>query len=177
MIPTAVIVTRGDVSLEPVLESLPPEWPTCIWDNSKRSEDLKVYGYFAALAEVETDYVFTVADDAVVPAQQLVDAWQPDDANRILLNEADGETPWISFGGLFRKHLPDTAFERFIDAYGMGDDVLLWCEVIFCELTPWRNVDLGIRNLPWSRAANRMCVMPTHYAEQARVRELCAALK
>lgn len=177
MIPTAVIVTRGDVDLTPVLESLPAEWPVCIWDNSKRPEDLKVYGHFAALAEIDTEYAYCQDDDAVCPAADVLAAWdESKHAGRILLNEADGETPWISWGAIFHKDLPAPAIQRFVDAYGMSDDVLLWCDLIFSQLTPWTNVDLGWRNLPWARAANRMVMKDTHYSEQARIRGLCAEL-
>lgn len=170
VIPTAVITTRGDVDLAPVLDSLPAEWPKVIWNNALRPVDMKVYGYFAALLEVDTDYVYTQADDALVDAQALVDAWTPEDADRVLLNVADGDTPWISFGGLFHRDLPREAFDLYVDEYGFDDDVLLWCEVILLNLVPWRNVDLGKTDLPCSRNDNRMEHQPTHYAEQARVR-------
>lgn len=176
MIPTAVIVTRGDVDLAPVLESLPKEWPTLVWDNSVR-EDLKVYGHFAALAEVTTDYVFAQDDDAICPAAELLAAWdEKDHGDKILLNEADGETPWISWGGIFHRALPALAIGRFVDAYGMSDDVLLWCDLIFATFTPWVNVDLGRESLPHAYDASRMWMQPNHYAEQARVKALAEAL-
>lgn len=178
MIPTAVITTRGDVDLAPALSGIPDEWPKVIWDNSERDADLKVYGYFAALREVETEYVYTQADDAVIVAQALLAAWTPEDADRILLNVADGETPWISFGAIFRKDLVAPAIDRYLDAYHDGvlhDDVLKWCEVIFCEQTPWRNVDLGKQDL-YQGNDNRMEWAKDHYSEQARVRELTRAL-
>lgn len=178
VIPTAVLVTRGDVDLTPVLDSLPAEWPRIVWDNSCRTTDLKVYGHFAALDEIETEYAFCQDDDAICPAAELLAAWdESKHADKILLNEADGETPWISWGGIFHKALPAAAIGKFVAAYGMSDDVLLWCDLIFSELTPWVNVDLGWENLPHFRAQNRMVMLPTHYAEQARIRELCAALR
>lgn len=176
MIPTAVLVTRGDVDLAPILDSLPEEWPLVVYDNSKRAQDLKVYGHFAALAEVTTEYVFCQDDDAICPAQAVLDCWTPDCADKILTNVRDGDTPWISWGAIFRKDLPGPAIKRYVDAYGMDDDVLLWCDLIFSALTPWTNVDLGVNHLPWFRAANRMVMLPTHYSEQARILEKCAAL-
>lgn len=176
MIPTAVIVTRGDVDLTPVLESLPTDWPVAIWDNSKQPEDLKVYGHFAALSEIETDYCYMQDDDAICPAAELLAAWKPAYRDRIFLNEADGETPWISWGAIFHRKLPAPAIARYVDAYGMSDDVLLWCDMIFSTLTPWTNVDLGRTSLPHAAAPNRMWMQPDHYSEQARVRDNCLAL-
>ncbi len=204
VIPTAVITTRGDVDLEPALSGIPAEWPIVVYINTGRIDvysadrgngfgrslhnvfggldtpipDMKVYGYFAALHYVTTEYVYTQADDAVVDAQALLDAWTEDDADRIFLNVADGDTPWISFGAIFRKDLSASALTRYMDAYHDGllhDDVLDWCEVIFCEQTPWRNVDLGKRDL-YQGNANRMEWQPNHYSEQARVRDLARAL-
>jgi hypothetical protein len=178
---TAVITTRGDVDMSPVLDSLEPVFGDriVVWDNSEREVDMAVYGYFAALREVTTEYAYTQADDALVDAGALLRAWTPEDADRILLNVADGDTPWISFGGLFRKDLPNDPINQYIDRYHDGqlhDDVLLWCEVIFCEFTTWRNVDLGKQDLPWCAAANRMWTQPTHYSEQQRIRERAQAL-
>lgn len=176
MIPTAVFVTRGDVDLKPALDAIPAEWPVVIWDNSKRPENLMVYGHFAALPEVETEFVYMQDDDAVCPAQALLDAWKPEYADRYLYNEKEGETPWISWGGIFHKDIPAKAISRFVAAYGMSDDVLLWCDLIFAQLTPSVSVDLGWDNLPHFRAQNRMVMQPGHYEAQARIREMCAAL-
>lgn len=177
MIPTAVIVTRGDVDLAPVLDSLPAGWPKLIWNNSEKLVDLKVYGHFAALADVETEYVYMADDDAICPAQAVLDAWsEKEHADKILTNVRDGDTPWISWGAIFRKDLPGPAIDRYVSAYGFDDDVLLWCDLIFALLTPWVNVDLGVEHLPHARAANRMVMKPTHYTEQARIREKVAAL-
>lgn len=177
MIPTAVIVTRGDVDLTPVLKSLPKAWPVVIWDNAKRDQDLKVYGHFAALAEVKTEFVYMQDDDAICPARAVLKAWKPaKHGDVILTNVGDGDTPWISWGAIFRRDLPDAAISRYVDAYGMDDDVLLWCDLIFATLTPWVNVDLGVEHLPHARAANRMCMLPTHYQEQDRVKAKAEAL-
>ncbi len=177
VIPTVVIPTRGDVDLAPVLASLPPEWPVVVWDNSDRDRDLRVYGRYAALAEVETEYVYTQDDDAICPAQLIADAFNPvTDRDRIVLNERDGETPWVAGGAIFHRDLPAAALERFIARYGMGDDVLWWADVIVAALTQWRNEWFGCESLDWHNDPNRMFMQPTHYTEQARVRRLCEEL-
>ncbi len=176
---TAVLVTRGDIDLSPVLDSLPDKWPVVIWDNSERPVDLKVYGHFGALAEVETEFVYMQDDDAICPAAELRKAWMVGGATfhgRYLYNEKGEETPWISWGGIFHRDLPWPAIDRFVSRYGWSDDVLLWCDLIFGCLTPSCNIDLGWENLPHFRAENRMVMQPGHYAEQGRIRELCAAL-
>lgn len=180
VIPTAVLVTRGDVDMEPILKSLPSSWPVVIWDNSERPWDAKVYGHFAALPEIETEYAYFQDDDAICPAQALLDAWEESEhADKVLLNERDGETPWISWGGICRRDLPTKAIDRFVGAYGWSDDVLLWCDVILPAFTPWVNVDLQdqvAQRYDVYRRENRMVMQPNHYPEQRRVKALCEAL-
>ncbi len=177
VIPTVVIPTRGDVDLSPVLDSLPPDWPVIVWNNAERSTDLRVYGRYAALAEVTTEYVYTQDDDAICPAEDIVAAFTPAfDQDRIVLNERDGYTPWVAAGAVFRRDLPAQALQRFIDRHGLTDDVLWWADVIVAALTPWRNEWFGYEMLEWATAPNRMFSQPTHYTEQARVRALCEEL-
>lgn len=177
MIPTVVITTRGDVDLTPALEALPSEWPRVIWNNSEHNPSMRVYGYFAALDLVETEYVYTQADDCVIDARALLDEWRPDDSDRIVVNEQDGETPWISFGAIFRADVAIDAISRYTDAFGADDDLLDWCEVVLTTLVPWRNVPLGKVDLPWAFAPNRMWTSnPNHFVDQARVRDKVRAL-
>ena len=179
MIPTAVLVTRGDVDLAPIVESLPKEWPKFIWDNSQQ-HDYKVFGHFAALEHVLTDYVYFQDDDAICPAAELLEAWdERRHGDLVFLNERDGETPWISWGAICRRDLPMRAINWYVDMYGMSEDVLYWCDLILTQLAPWENVDLQdrVRHLPQYRWPNRMVMKPNHYDEQARIRTLCEPLK
>src|SRR5262245_25366483 len=47
---SAVIVTRGNVDLQPILDTLPYD-DIVVWDNSKRPTDLKILGRYEALEE------------------------------------------------------------------------------------------------------------------------------
>lgn len=165
--------------MQPILDSLPADWPTLVWDNSKRPEPMDVYGHFAALPEIQTEYAYFQDDDAICPAAELLAAWDETlHGDKVLLNVPDGETPWVSWGGICHRDLPGRAISRYVDAYGFGNDVRLWCDLILAMLAPWENVDLydQVTHLPYARAANRMCMNPTHYGEQARVKTLCRAL-
>jgi hypothetical protein len=81
---TAVIVTRGDVPLSPVIEPFPPEWQVLVWDNGagelcERANadatwecladdlpDLAVYGRYAALPYAAHSLCYVQDDDCVV---------------------------------------------------------------------------------------------------------------
>lgn len=87
---TACLVTRGDVPMQPILDSLPPEWEIILWDNESwingespechrilphhRDEidetwlvkDLAVYGRYAAIKYASHDFIYTQDDDCIV---------------------------------------------------------------------------------------------------------------
>jgi hypothetical protein len=93
---TACIVTRGDVDLQPIFDSLIFD-QIIVWDNSKRP-DWKCAGrYFAAL-EAETDYVYWQDDDTIVPPEtqrELLDLFGGDLGldNDIVANWGHGDNP------------------------------------------------------------------------------------
>lgn len=92
---SAIIVTRGDVSLKPVLASLPIEWEVLVWDNGAGElrtrvmptiaakvvlgeplPDLSVYGRYAAIEHATHDLIYVQDDDVIVsdpPA--IVNEW------------------------------------------------------------------------------------------------------
>jgi hypothetical protein len=96
-----------------------------------------VYGHFAALDGSRDGVRLHAGRRRDLPAQEVLDAWTPEYADRILLNEADGETPWISWGGIFHKDLPKDRCNATSTRTAFNDDVLLWCDLIFSTLTPW----------------------------------------
>lgn len=142
----AVIVTRGDVDLEPILDSLPREWEQVVWDNgvgmvtkyqasstlaadvidggamSGLFPDLAVYGRYAAIAHTDADLIFVQDDDCILAPESfdmLLAAYQP---GHIVANMPDRFRPHypdsclVGFGALFDRDLPYKAFERWWDA-------------------------------------------------------------
>jgi hypothetical protein len=88
---SAIIVTRGDVDLTQIVDSLPEEWEVVIWDNSVPSvrvpgvceftlpsiQDLSVYGRYAAIKHASHDLIFVQDDDCIVSnPQAIVDEWK-----------------------------------------------------------------------------------------------------
>jgi hypothetical protein len=98
---SAIIVTRGDVDLAPVLHSFFNEWEILVWDNGvghlrvypphegpplgprlidsyrlTAAEDVAVYGRYDAIEYATNDLIYVQDDDCVVSdPQALVDAW------------------------------------------------------------------------------------------------------
>ena len=52
-----MLVTRGDVDLEPILATLPYE-DVVVWNNAERPFDAKTYGRFCAIEEAKNEVVY-----------------------------------------------------------------------------------------------------------------------
>ncbi len=117
---SACLVTRGDVDMQPVLDSLPPEWEQVVWDNSvgcmvgpkgyiswrdgkpfvegegrmwfPNNPDLSVYGRYAAIEYASHDLIYVQDDDVIVSdPQAIVDVWHEVIAKSLTDEEAAGE--------------------------------------------------------------------------------------
>lgn len=89
---TACLVTRGDVDLNPILDTLIFD-RVIVWDNSKRP-DWKVAGRYWAALEADTDTVYWQDDDTIVPAATqyaLLQAFSS--GSDIVANWGHGENP------------------------------------------------------------------------------------
>lgn len=112
---SAIIVTRGDVDLKPVLRSLPEEWEVLVWNNgigtisrrvltetlarivTGRGElpDLAVYGRYAAIEYASNDLIYVQDDDCVVSdPTAIVDAWIEQNPVVAIGNPDDYPPPW-----------------------------------------------------------------------------------
>lgn len=144
---SAVIPTRGDVDLSPILTSLPKEWEVLVWDNGEQTcwvyeggeprdefseavpgSDLAVYGRYAAIEYASHDPVYTQDDDVIVSdPQAIVDAWIE---RRDARNERYPEEVRAQFGAddstmamvcnmpqEFRPHYPDSGLVGFGAAF------------------------------------------------------------
>lgn len=154
---SAVLVTRGDIDLAPVIDSLPMD-DIVVWDNSKR-EDLKCYGRFAGIRDAKHDLVYVQDDDTIVPASRLIDRWD----GGVVANRPPGETyKWLGVGTVFHRDSVNV-FDRYLAKHPFDADFLRGCDVVFAELNDYRPVWVGYTELPWATADNRMYKQPDHY--------------
>lgn len=177
---TPIIVTRGDVDLSEILETMlgPGVRPLTeyqvakpvIWNNARAGVDLQTFGTFAAMAVVETNLVYFQDDDVVVehwPA--LLDQWHE---GAIICNMApDFQDAYagqrdklIGHGGVFDIELVKPTFERYLKHYPL--DALLRREAnrIFTGLNfdRCKMVYVGHRNLPWASGGDRLWKQTDH---------------
>lgn len=193
---SAVIVTRGDVGLEPVLESLPIGWEKLVWDNSW-GKDLSVYGRYHVIADCEHDIVMVQDDDCVLQPEAfeaLLAAYKP---GHVVCNlpQRFRETGFyddhalVGFGAIFDRYLPERAFTRFAlsshrngcIAWGAEGIDQGWfdrtCDVVFTTLTPRILVDLPYTDREFASAPNRMWRQPAHVGERTRMLELARKVR
>jgi hypothetical protein len=118
---SAVIVTRGNVDLRPVLDSLPPEWEQVVWNNGgtldgggatccvmppgrngrgpiescvETGPDVAVYGRYAAIEHASHEIIYVQDDDCIVSDPRAIAGVAA--ATRDLVVVCNMPEPWRS---------------------------------------------------------------------------------
>lgn len=139
---SAIVVTRGDVDLRPVLDSFPPEWETLVWNNGSRMleiwrshrpevqvEDVSVYGRYAAIEHATGDVIYVQDDDVLVSSpealveQFVVPLWAR--ADHVVCNMPPEfrhdfyvDHALVGFGAVFHRDAPERAWRRWMAGRG-----------------------------------------------------------
>lgn len=155
---SACLVTRGDVDLAPILETL-PYGELIVWDNSQRACDFKVFGRYAAAALARNEVVYFQDDDCIFRHhERLLAAYEP---GLIVSTYGHGENPdgyddlpLVCGGALVDRELPARAFARYLERFPRDDGFLYEADFICGVLTPFRHVDLPfeIRDVAYNGA-------------------------
>lgn len=200
----AIIVTRGDQDLEPVVASLPEEWDVVIWDNAREQIDLSVYGRYAAIERTDAELIYIQDDDVIVsdPAA-LVEQWyeseaiiqmehSPNPRAFVVCNMPPEfrhafyeEHALVGFGAVFYRPLPWATWGRLTAALGDAGFPVEWayepsflrtCDVAFTALNPRVLVDVPKEDLPYAHHEARMWKQAGHHAERVRMLDLVRQL-
>ncbi len=156
---TACLVTRGDVDMQPILDSL-AGIDVELWDNSIE-QDAGVYGRYLAAERATCDIVYVQDDDCLLSAEaidRIITAYEP---GRIVANMPPDfrhhytDSCLVGFGAVFDRDLPARAFERYRLAE-MPWDRRLRPDVVFTALTPFALVDVPVEILPHAYGSHRM---------------------
>jgi len=163
---TACLVTRGNVDMQPILDSLIFD-KVIVWDNSKRDVDEKAYGRYAAAEEAETEVVYFQDDDVILNAdtqRALLATWEP---GMYLTNMEQGHNHsypglnWCAWGAVTERKSYRDAFARWFSAGNSIDEPgfkLHGADIVFSLLHPkTRNVDLGRQHLSYAFGDDRLC--------------------
>lgn len=193
----AVLVTRGDVDLGPILTTLPYE-RVVIWDNGLRDRDLKVFGRYVGIFETKAPVIYFQDDDCLVHnhdelleeynahAPCVVGNFRRDPARERYFHD----TTLLGWGSLFDRDLPSQGFHRYADVMGPPTDdflqglgaeftwpILAGCaRKVLVDIEPGGKVEwLEEDGRPIFARPNRMSQAPGFYQELALV--LAAARK
>lgn len=172
-----VLVTRGDVPLEPILDQLPAFAQVVVWDNARRPFDAKVFGRYLGILETTAPVIAFQDDDCVVRCwDQLRAFYEPGKivANMVSEHRA-GEPPMLGWGALFDRELPWRAFSRWFAAgHALDWEIARYPETVFTALTPCTRLNIGSHgspdtkgheDLPWAGDSSRSHRQPGHYRE------------
>jgi hypothetical protein len=130
---SAVIVTRGDVDLTQIIDSLTDAGipDVIVWDNSVR-EDVAVYGRYLGIEDAKHDLIYVQDDDVLHTPdgiREMIRAHDPE-GNLVVFDGPDSyvtcnmpanfrkqsfyaEHALVGFGAVFHRDLPREAFERW----------------------------------------------------------------
>lgn len=177
---SAVLVTRGDIDLTQILDSLPFD-DVIVWDNSKRL-DRKVFGRYLGIRDARNDTIYVQDDDCVVPVADLLAQYTR--GERLCNMSADRwndypDSSLVGWGALFPAADAEQAFwQTLTGRWYHADELDRCCDVIFTTLLPFRRIDVGHTDLPWATGPNRMYTGdPDHWAIRQRVLEKARALR
>ncbi len=144
---SAVLVTRGDVDMSPIVNTLPVGMEVVMWDNSVR-EDFGVFGRYMGCLEATRPVVYVQDDDCLVRnIPELLASYRPgwvvgnrkNDVARARYYEG---TTLLGWGAVFDRELPWRAFARYALRFPIDREFMfgLGAETAFPMLTPSRQI-------------------------------------
>lgn len=202
---SAVIVTRGNVDLTPILESLPAHWERVVWDNGRQictrysyaetayliesyeAQDLSVYGRYAALQFTEHPVTYVQDDDCLVSRPEVL-AWAFTGMN-VVCNMPERfrhdfyvDHALVGFGAVFHR---DTAIEVFSrwqahpKTPSLDERIVQdGADVIFTTLAGRRTlVDVPHEDAPFASDPDRMWRQPDHVRNRTKILELARMVR
>lgn len=183
---TAIIVTRGNVPMDEILDSLIfPTDAVRVWDNAV-NPDLGAFGRYVLAAGADTPYVYFQDDDLLVPEdaqwhllqeyRERIDVlltnmptqdYRPGDVRPYLHHLV-----WQGWGSLIETQNVMGAHARWLRAGQVIDEdyLLVGCDVVFGTLTPWRRIDLDAARSTGLHGDDRprTSAMPDDYERKMR---------
>jgi hypothetical protein len=170
---TAVIVTRGDVDLEPVLDSLVFS-NVVVWDNGEQEQDEMTYGRMLGSLEAPTEIIYTQDDDIVhSPENQMMilaaytsmhltgcmwDDWSAGARRQGIENGYD-DLVFPGSGSISQRALWTVAHARYLEHYPHDDFFRMWSDTIIGVISPTIQIDVRFEELDWGNNDNRMARM------------------
>lgn len=184
---SAVLVTRGNVDVQPVLAPVAAAGieDIVVWDNSKRDHDYKAFGRYAAIPETKNPVIYWVDDDVRFTAfPELLAAYEP---GKLVCNmdadwvEGAGYSDLVGMqgaGSLCDADLPAKVWASYFQAgYAWDDDALTEADFIFGVLAPFKVIDVGYDTFSYTDDADRLYTQPGQTERKWRIIERCRLIR
>lgn len=167
---SAVIVTKGDVDLSPVLDSLIFD-DVVVWDNSVE-RDFKTFGRFLGTGRARNPVIYSQDDDIVHTAENqaaIVAAYEPgvltgcmwpewsDGARAQGIENGYDDLVFPGSGSISTRDVWEWALLAYCREWPEDDFFHLWSDTIIGVIAPTKQLDIRFDALPWAEADDRMC--------------------
>ncbi len=161
---TACLVTRGDVDLEPILNTFPDYAQVVIWGPDQ--PEFHVFGRYIAIDGAWTDVVYTQDDDCIFRHhEELLERYEP---WRVVANYGHGENPdgyddmaLVHGGALMDAAMPMQAFKHYLDRWPLDEGFFREADMINGTISPHTHTDLPFEiRMDIATRPNRMCNQP-----------------
>ena len=166
----AVLVTRGDVDLQPIVDTLLNFKRVRTWDNSIYL-NMGPFGQFLMASMMfDSEVLYFQDDDCTTDPEAIVAAWEP---GKVVCNMGtkghrknyeDRLDKLMGFGSCFERSLIKPTFGRYWSKFPI--DRVTWREPgrIFTAMNHDRIkvVEVSAEDLPWATAGDRLYKQPDH---------------
>jgi hypothetical protein len=173
---SAVIPTRGNVDLTPILDTLPFA-DVIVYDNSQR-RDFGLYARYAAIREAKNTVIVTQDDDLIVTCWlEILEAYEP---GVLTVNYPEPwDIPWVARGAIFDCELPGLAFARYFTRFPFDPYFTHYaCDGVFGLLSHTVVIDEGSEDLPHGVDSGRISTSPNWYDHyRPMIQQRCAELQ
>lgn len=162
---SACLVTRGNVPMQPIIDTLGWCDEILVWDN-RVEIDLKVFGRYECVKRASNSVIYWQDDDVIFTEhEKLLAAYDPDyhTANNAHGPNTGGydDLALSAAGALINRALIQPAWEEWFDHYPSltNDGMLYEADFIFGILTPFKQIDLPYTRL-YVDDDTRLCRQP-----------------
>ncbi len=170
----AVIVTKGDVDLSPVLDSLLDYAEVVIWDNSTLRDE-KTHGRAQGVYLTDSAYIWSQDDDIIhSPENQhaILAAYKPGVLTGCMwpewslgayqqgIEQGYDDLVFPGSGSIADRGIYGDAIASYLAHFPVDDFFRLWCDTIVGIIAPTKQLDIRFEALPCAEDDNRMCNLP-----------------
>jgi len=195
---SAVLVTRGDVELSPILGELHRHYEdVVVWNNYDEPRDVSVFGRYMATERCKNDLVYFQDDDIVFTKHEELKAawdrkfhWVTDDGvpahhSFMLCNmdpawvERGGyeDVGLLGMGGLMPRYGWEYPITEYLSYYPEDKFFLDWCDFVTGVLMGHAKIDLGYEVRDVAHSGKRLAHYPANRARKNAMIERARRLR